>query len=162
MFYREAGQYKTTYKSDNAIFPILQDRIAITFYLIVAFIVIPLTGSDFFINGVMIPFLIFSLAAIGLNILTGYTGQISLGTGAFMKTPKSGFGALDAFRLASLSFGANGPRPLALQGAVEQFPGTLRRKAVGSFRQGRIPAFAQGLQMAFRQARRQGAGRGLI
>ena len=30
----------------------------------------------------MIPFLIFSLAAIGLNLLTGYTGLLSLGTGA--------------------------------------------------------------------------------
>ncbi len=86
MFYREAGQYKTSYKADNAIFPILQDRVAIMFYLFVAFIIIPLTGSQFFIDSVMTPFLIFSLAAIGLNILSGYTGQISLGSGAFMGT----------------------------------------------------------------------------
>lgn len=97
MFYREAGQYKTSYKSDNAIFPILQDRVAIMFYLFVAFIVIPIAGSDFFLNGVMIPFLIFSLAAIGLNILTGYTGQISLGTGAFMGT-----GAYACYKLVTI------------------------------------------------------------
>lgn len=97
MFYREAGQYKTTYKSDQAIFPILQDRMAIWFYLAVAFIVIPYFGSDFFITSMMIPFLIFSLAAIGLNILVGYTGQISLGTGAFM-----GVGAYACYKMTSI------------------------------------------------------------
>lgn len=97
MFYREAGQYKTTYKADQAIFPILQDRMAIAFYLAVAFIAVPLFGSDFFITSIMIPFLIFSLAAIGLNILVGYTGQISLGTGAFM-----GVGAYACYKLTSI------------------------------------------------------------
>ncbi len=97
MFYREAGQFKTSYKQDSAIFPILQDRIAIYFYLFVAFIVIPVFGSDFFLNSMMIPFLIFALASIGLNVLTGYTGQISLGTGAFM-----GVGAYSCYKLTTI------------------------------------------------------------
>lgn len=97
MFYREAGQFKTSYKADQAIFPILQDRLAIAFYLVVAFLVIPYFGTDFFINSIMIPFLIFSLAAIGLNILVGYTGQISLGTGAFM-----GVGAYACYKLTTI------------------------------------------------------------
>jgi len=97
MFYREAGQFKTTYKADQAIFPILQDRLAIGVFLLIAFLVIPYFGNDFFINSIMIPFLIFSLAAIGLNILTGYTGQISLGTGAFM-----GVGAYACYKLTSI------------------------------------------------------------
>ena len=42
----------------------------------------------------MIPFLILSLAAIGLNLLTGYTGLLSLGTGAFM-----GVGAYACYKL---------------------------------------------------------------
>ena len=96
MFYREAGQYKTSYKEDSAIFPILQDRIAIWFYLAVAFVIIPLFGSEFLINSVMIPFLVFTLATIGLNILTGYTGQISLGHGAFM-----GVGAYSTYKLVT-------------------------------------------------------------
>ncbi len=96
MFYREAGQYKTSYKEDSAIFPILQDRIAIWFYLAVAFVIIPFFGSEFLINSVMIPFLVFTLATIGLNILTGYTGQISLGHGAFM-----GVGAYSSYKLAT-------------------------------------------------------------
>ncbi len=97
MFYREAGQYKTTYKADQAIFPIFQDRMAVVFYLLIAFVAIPYFGNDFFITSIMIPFLIFSLAAIGLNILVGYTGQISLGTGAFM-----GVGAYACYKLTSI------------------------------------------------------------
>lgn len=97
MIYREAGQFKTSYQADNAIFPILQDRIAIIFYLFIGFIVIPLFGSDFFINSMMIPFLIFAMASIGLNILTGYTGQISLGTGAFM-----GVGAYSTYKIVTI------------------------------------------------------------
>jgi branched-chain amino acid transport system permease protein len=96
MFYREAGQFKTTYEADQEIFPIRQDRIGIGVILAIAFIVIPLFGNDFLINAVMIPFLIFSLAAIGLNLLTGYTGLLSLGTGAFM-----GVGAYACYKLTS-------------------------------------------------------------
>ena len=96
MLYREAGQFKTTYASDQAIFPILQDRIGIAVILAAA-IALPLFANDFIVNAVMIPFLIFSLAAIGLNLLTGYTGQLSLGTGAFM-----GVGAYACYKLTSI------------------------------------------------------------
>jgi branched-chain amino acid transport system permease protein len=97
MLYREAGQFKTSYASDFAVFPILQDRIGIAIILAIAFIIIPLTGNDFLVNAVMIPFLIFSLAAIGLNLLTGYTGLLSLGTGAFM-----GVGAYACYKLTTI------------------------------------------------------------
>ena len=94
MFYREAGQYKTTYAADMAIFPIRQDRYGVALILLVAFIVIPAFGGQFLLNTMMIPFLILSLAAIGLNLLTGYTGLLSLGTGAFM-----GVGAYACYKL---------------------------------------------------------------
>lgn len=97
MFYRETGQFKTSYEADSAIFPILQDRIGIAVMLLVAFLVIPMFANDFFLSAIMIPFLIFALAAIGLNILTGYTGQISLGSGAFM-----GVGAYACYKLTSV------------------------------------------------------------
>ena len=84
MLYREAGQFKTSYQDDNAIFPIRQDRIAIWLVLVAAFVVVPLVATPYVFTGVLIPFLILSLAAIGLNILTGYAGQLSLGTAAFM------------------------------------------------------------------------------
>lgn len=84
MFYRENGQFKTTYASDQQIFGVAQDRWAIVALLAVAFLVIPFSVSDYTFQAVLIPFLIMSLAALGLNILVGYCGQISLGTGAFM------------------------------------------------------------------------------
>jgi branched-chain amino acid transport system permease protein len=84
MFYREAGQFKTSYQADNQIFPIRQDRVAIACVLVVAALVVPLWASPYMLSAILIPFLIFALAALGLNILTGYCGQLSLGTAAFM------------------------------------------------------------------------------
>lgn len=84
MFYREAGQFKTTYESDSQILPIRQDRIALGALLLVALVVVPFFASPYMLSAILIPFLIFSLAALGLNILTGYAGQLSLGTAAFM------------------------------------------------------------------------------
>ncbi|UUZ51446.1 branched-chain amino acid ABC transporter permease [Massilia sp. B-10] len=84
MFYREAGQFKTSYASDGQIFPIRQDRIALGVLLLAALALVPLLASPYLLSAILIPFLIFSLAALGLNILTGYCGQLSLGTAAFM------------------------------------------------------------------------------
>ena len=95
MFYREAGQYKTTYQADMSILPILQDRIGLAL-IILAALVLPLVAGEFVIASVMVPFLILALASIGLNILTGYTGLVSLGTGAFM-----GVGAYACYKLST-------------------------------------------------------------
>ena len=84
MLYRETGQFKTTYSADQAVFPIRQDLIGIWMLLAFMFAVVPFTFNDFWLNSIMIPTLIFALAAIGLNLLTGYAGQLSLGTGGFM------------------------------------------------------------------------------
>ncbi|MBI3507033.1 MAG: branched-chain amino acid ABC transporter permease [Proteobacteria bacterium] len=96
MIYREAGQFKTSYAADQAIFPILQDRIALAILLLVAFVATPLVASDYFLSTILIPFLVFSVAALGLNILTGYCGQLSLGTGGFMAC-----GAFAAYKFAT-------------------------------------------------------------
>jgi branched-chain amino acid transport system permease protein len=84
MFYRENGQFKRSYRADLALFPVAQDRWAMLALAAIAFVAVPLTVSDYTFRAVLIPFLILSLAAIGLNVLVGYCGQISLGTGAFM------------------------------------------------------------------------------
>jgi branched-chain amino acid transport system permease protein len=102
MFYREAGQYKTSYQSDQALFPIRQDKIGIVLILLAAFVMVPLAASTFVIDSILIPVLIFSLAAIGLNLLTGYTGLLSLGSGAFM-----GVGAFGCYKLATFFPGIN-------------------------------------------------------
>ncbi|MCL6263238.1 branched-chain amino acid ABC transporter permease [Craterilacuibacter sp. RT1T] len=84
MFYREAGQFKTSYAADSAILPIRQDRIFIIALLLFAFVAVPGLASDYLLSGILIPFLVLSLAALGLNLLTGYAGQLSLGSAAFM------------------------------------------------------------------------------
>ena len=84
MIYRENGQFKTSYRADQQIFPIRQDRIAIFALLAVALVGVPLLAPEYLFRAVLIPFLILALAALGLNILVGYCGQISLGTGGFM------------------------------------------------------------------------------
>ena len=97
MIYREAGQFKTSYAADMAVFPIRQDRIGIALILLVAFFGIPLLADQFFLSVVMIPFLVFALAAIGLNLLTGYAGLLSLGTAGFM-----GVGAFACYKLTTI------------------------------------------------------------
>ena len=85
MFYREAGDFKTSYQDDNQTFPIKFDRYRYYFVLFVAFAIIPFMINDYWVNAVFLPFLhLCAIAAIGLNILTGYCGQVSLGTGGFM------------------------------------------------------------------------------
>jgi branched-chain amino acid transport system permease protein len=96
MLYREAGQFKSTYEADAAVFPLREDRIGLAVILLVAFLVVPFVSNDFMLQAVLIPFLVFALAAIGLNILTGYTGLVSLGTGAFM-----GVGAFACYKLTT-------------------------------------------------------------
>ena len=84
MFYRESGQFKVTYAQDQALLPIPQDRWFVFAVILFAFFVVPLIANEYWLQAILVPFLIYSIAAIGLNILTGYAGQLSLGTGAFM------------------------------------------------------------------------------
>ncbi len=96
MIYREAGQFKTTYASDQAIFPIAQDRVVVVLAVAAAFVVPTRFANEYWLQAVLIPFLIYALAAIGLNLLTGYAGQLSLGTGGFMAV-----GGYSAFKLTT-------------------------------------------------------------
>ncbi len=84
MFYRENGQFKTSYNADQQIFPIAQDRWGVLLLVALAFFAVPLLADEYIYRAILIPFLILSLAALGVNILVGYCGQISLGSGAFM------------------------------------------------------------------------------
>jgi len=97
MFYRETGQFKASYQTDQAIFPIAQDRWFILAVTAVAFIGVPLLINDYWVNAIFLPFLCYGMAAIGLNILTGYCGQVSLGTGGFMAV-----GAYASYKLMSI------------------------------------------------------------
>jgi branched-chain amino acid transport system permease protein len=84
MFYREAGDFKTSYAKDQQSFPIKLDRYWVWGVLAFAFLVVPFFINDYWEKSVLLPFLVWSMAALGLNILTGYCGQVSLGTGGFI------------------------------------------------------------------------------
>ncbi|NMG64608.1 branched-chain amino acid ABC transporter permease [Azoarcus indigens] len=84
MLYREAGQFKASYQADQQIFPIRQDRVGFSLVLAFFFLLVPAVANQYWLQAILIPVLIFSLAALGLNILTGYAGQLSLGSAAFM------------------------------------------------------------------------------
>ena len=71
MFYRENGQFKTGYAADAQIFPVRQDRIVIVALLLAAFVAVPALGSDYLLRALLLPFLILSMAALGLNVLVG-------------------------------------------------------------------------------------------
>ena len=97
MFFRTVGQFKTSYRKDQALFPVRQDAVLLWVILLFAWVVFPFTASEFTFQTLLIPILIYSLAAIGLNILTGYAGQLSLGTAAFM-----GVGAYACYKMITL------------------------------------------------------------
>jgi len=82
MLYKETGQYKSSYKSDHAIFPLLQDKVAFSILMFVAFLIVPFVIDSYWEKAILVPFLIFSLAAIGLNILTGIVVRFPLELGA--------------------------------------------------------------------------------
>jgi branched-chain amino acid transport system permease protein len=63
--------------------PLLKVGLAVILALI-AFIVVPVFGNDYWLNAILIPFLVLSLAGLGLNLVTGYAGLLSLGSAAFM------------------------------------------------------------------------------
>jgi branched-chain amino acid transport system permease protein len=121
MLYRENGQFKTTYKADQQVFPISQDRLGIGLLLAFAVFAVPLlVQDDYLYRAIFIPFLILALAALGLNILVGYCGQISLGTGAFMAV-----GAYAAYNLMVRIEGMPMILAVLLGGAVAMAVGVL-------------------------------------
>ena len=120
MFYREAGQFRTTYAQDTQLLPLRQDRVGMAIMLIAAFVIIPFSASDYWLSVILIPWLIFSLVAIGQNILMGYAGQLSLGSAGFM--------ALGAFACYNFILRIDGiPFLLALflSGLVAAFVGII-------------------------------------
>ena len=65
MFYREAGDFKTSYRDDNQTFPIRLDRAGYWIALFVAFCVIPFFVNDYWVNSIFAPFFIYAIAALG-------------------------------------------------------------------------------------------------
>jgi branched-chain amino acid transport system permease protein len=120
MIYREVGQFRTNYAADQAIFPIRQDRWLLGAALGAAYLVLPAVSSEYWLLTIMIPFLVYALAAVGLNLLTGYAGQVSLGTGGFMAV-----GAFATYKLTTAFPELNIVLALVIAGVTTALVGTL-------------------------------------
>jgi branched-chain amino acid transport system permease protein len=120
MLYREAGDFKTTYSEDSQTFPIFFDRMGYYVTLLLAFGLVPLFINDYWANAVFVPFLIYAIAAIGLNILVGFAGQVSLGTGGFMAV-----GAYSVYKLMTSFPDVPVLIHVLIAGAITAFVGVL-------------------------------------
>ena len=120
MLYREAGDFSTSYREDNQTFPIRFDRYRYYLVMLAAFLVLPFFVNDYWVNAIFLPFLIYSIAALGLNILTGYCGQVSLGTGGFMAV-----GAYAVYKLMTAFPDVNVLIHIVLAGGVTALVGIL-------------------------------------
>ncbi|MTI09505.1 MULTISPECIES: branched-chain amino acid ABC transporter permease [Curvivirga] len=120
MFYREAGDFKTSYAADQSILSIKLDRYFVIGLIAFGVIVVPMIGNDYWLGSLLIPVLVLSIAALGLNILTGYAGQLSLGTGAFMAT-----GAYMAYKVATNLAFLGAPVAIIIGGLSAAFAGVL-------------------------------------
>jgi branched-chain amino acid transport system permease protein len=94
MFHRESGVFKTTYASDMALYPLPIARWTVAVLAVIFVVIVPLSLHDYYLSILNLIFIAI-VGALGLNILVGYTGQISLGHGAFMSV-----GAYTAANLA--------------------------------------------------------------
>jgi branched-chain amino acid transport system permease protein len=83
MFHREAGVFKTSYAADMALYPLPIARWAVAAFAGLFIVVAPLALNEYYVS-ILNLILIAVVGALGLNILVGYTGQISIGHGAFM------------------------------------------------------------------------------
>ncbi|MEC7764693.1 MAG: branched-chain amino acid ABC transporter permease [Pseudomonadota bacterium] len=120
MLYREAGDFKTSYRDDSQTFPIKFDRVAYYVLIAVALLVVPFVINDYWANAVLLPFLIYAIAALGLNVLTGYAGQVSLGTGGFMAV-----GAYACYKLMTAFPDVNIFFHVIIAGAITALVGVL-------------------------------------
>jgi branched-chain amino acid transport system permease protein len=91
---RPCGDFRTSYRADQALFHTRVDQIAVL--AAIAFVALTPLWADKFILSQLILIGVYGIAALGLNVLVGYTGQISLGHGAFF-----GFGAFASAWIAS-------------------------------------------------------------
>jgi branched-chain amino acid transport system permease protein len=120
MFYREAGQFFTSYAQDRQLLPLRQDRIGMAVMLLIGFVAIPFFANDYWLSAILIPWLIFSLVALGQNILMGYAGQLSLGSAGFMAA-----GAFACFNLILRVPGIPFLVAIVLSGLIAAFIGVI-------------------------------------
>ena len=129
MIHRECGVLKTSYEADMALYPLPIARWTVAAVAVLFFLVIPLTLHEYYLSiGNLVWIAI--IGAIGLNILVGYTGLVSIGHGAFM--------SVGAYTAANFANRLDSPWPVnllagglmaALIGAIVGIP-SLRIKGL--------------------------------
>src|SRR5262249_61676958 len=105
MIHRECGVLKTTYEADMALYPLPIARYAVVACAVLFFLVVPLMLHEYFLSVANLVW-ISVIGALGLNILVGYTGQVSIGHGAFM--------SVGAYTAANLATRLDAPWPVHL------------------------------------------------
>ena len=83
MFFRQAGIFHTSYADDRQLFPIPADRIMIMSLLVFA-LVAPWVVSSLALTSYMLPWLVWTSATLGLNLIIGWAGQFHFGYAAVM------------------------------------------------------------------------------
>lgn len=116
--FHPCGNYKERYEEELAIFSTDFGRFWLLVGLFCLFVVIPLVSSPYVLY-VVNHIGIAAIGAIGLNLLIGYTGQISLGHGAFF-----GVGAYSAAILATAA-GFPFWAALVCSGVITSLVGTI-------------------------------------
>jgi branched-chain amino acid transport system permease protein len=86
MFHRESGVFKTTYAADMELFGLPITKYTAAFFLVLFVVIVPLVLHEYYLS-IFNLVLIAIVGALGLNILVGWTGQISIGHAAFMHMP---------------------------------------------------------------------------
>jgi branched-chain amino acid transport system permease protein len=105
MIHRECGVLKTTYEADMALYPLPIAQYTVAAFAVLFFLVIPLTLHEYYLSIANLVW-ISVIGALGLNILVGYTGQVSIGHGAFM--------SVGAYTAANLATRLEAPWPVTL------------------------------------------------
>ncbi len=117
MIHRECGVFKTSYEADMALYPLPIARWTVGIMGVLFFLVIPLGLHEYYLSICNLVW-IAVIGALGLNILVGYTGQVSIGHGAFM--------SVGAYTAANLATRLDSPWPVNL------LAGGLMAAAVGA------------------------------
>ena len=120
MFYREAGEFKTSYAADQQIFPLRFDRWFVRAVLLFAFLVVPFLINDYWEKSVLVPFLVWSMAVPRLNCPQQPVRMLSLGTGGFMAV-----GAYAAYKLMTGIPELNVAFVIVLSGGVTALVGVV-------------------------------------
>lgn len=120
MYYRQAGQFRSTYAEDTRLLPFREDRALLILIMVFAWGVVPFIASDYWLTGILVPWLALALVAMGQNILMGYAGQHSLGSAGFMAV-----GAFACFNLMLRVDGMPFLLALPLSGVIAGLVGML-------------------------------------